>query len=223
MQSASPSLLSSAENGSGTMLFARVTSAADLDDARQLRQRMYAKHYAFDLAEQGDGPRDAMGHVFLARSGATPVATVRLLPLTSGVSEVESLGLLPPGAVSDDPHLAEGGRLAALPRRGPGASYGLLMQVWSAQWLRHHTPLRRWLAWCRRDVLPIHLRVGAEVLAGPFPVAALGPGEFYIVGSSFETLVERAVTRGCGSVARVARSCTDGRGLVPDRDRGTPL
>lgn len=202
-----------------TMEFRRASTETDRAAARRLRREMYATRYSMDAtAWDADPARDVAGHVFLARLNRSPVATVRFLPLTTGLSELESLGILPPEISVDDPTITEGGRLAAAVRKGRGPRYGLLMQVWAAAWAIEHTPLRDWVAWSRREVLPIHRRVGAEVLAGPLAVPLLGPGEFFVVGGPLEEVVERGVRMGCEPAAHAARFCLDGRARVSMHD-----
>jgi hypothetical protein len=89
------------------------------------------------------------------------------------------------------------------------------MQVWAAAWALDHTPLRRWVAWSRKDVLPIHARVGADVLSGPLSVPLLGPGDFFVVGGPLENVVEKGVRMGCEAAVSAARSCPDDRVSMP--------
>jgi hypothetical protein len=201
------------------MEFRRVETDIERATVRRLRAQMYGTRYSMDAtAWDADPGRDLAGHVFLARLSRVPVATVRFLPLTSGLSELESLGILPPEISADDPTITEGGRLAAAVRKGRGPRFGLLMQVWAAAWALGHTPLRRWVAWSRRDLLPIHRRVGADVLAGPLAVPRLGAGEFFVVGGPLAEVVQRGVRMGCESTVRAARACLDGRVRVPMKE-----
>lgn len=133
-----------------TIEFVRASTEHDREAARCLREEMYAGHYTIDPKTwDEDVRRDDVGYVFVARVRAQPVATVRIMPLQAGHSELAELGLLPASVAADAPTLAEGGRLAARLHQAPGPRYGLLMQVWSSQWMLTHTPVRRWIAWCR--------------------------------------------------------------------------
>ena len=187
--------------------FERVSGVADLDEVRALRTAMYASRYSLDpSAWAADRERDVAGHVFLARVNGCASATLRFLPLTTGQSELARLGILPPDVSLTDPTVAEGGRLAARARAGGGPRNGLLMQVWASAWSLSHTPLRRWVAWSRSDLLPIHDRVGARILSGPLSVPLLGPGEFFVVGGYLRDVVEAGLRLGCESVVLGATS-----------------
>lgn len=168
-----------------------------MSEVRELRQDVYAERYRVNPeARELDVERDAVGHVFLARAAHVPVATLRLLPIAAGVSELDHLSILPPEIDRTDPTLAEGGCLTARPRPGAAPGYGLMMQVWGSAWVLANTPLRSWIAWSRVAIVKVHTRLGAQIKTGPLAVPALGPEEVVTVGSDFADLVNRGRSLG---------------------------
>lgn len=162
-----------------------------------LRREVYPQRYSVNPETWAlDAERDAIGHVFLARVADLPVATLRLMPIAAGASELDRLGILPPDVDRCDPTIAEGGCLAARRRPAAAPGYGLMMQVWGSAWVLANTPLRRWIAWSRVAIIKVHTRLGAHIKSGPLTVPALGAGEVFTVGSDFAALVERGSSLG---------------------------
>jgi hypothetical protein len=108
------------------------------------------------------------------------VATLRILPVMSGKSELEGLGRLPERYLADR-HMWELGRMAARKSelvRGPLIPH---LFAWAAAWAFEHLDLRHIIAYCRESMLPRFRSLGAEVVDGPYDLAERGTGYYTVV------------------------------------------
>jgi hypothetical protein len=171
--------------------------------ARQLRNSVYHRRLGLDLRGSGqEGRRDRAGHVFLLLRAGTPVASGRAVPVRAPECELRELGHLP-DELAFDPYTCEVGRIATTGGADPGGvPYSAALLCLGARWLTEHTPLRRYVAYCRTPLLPLYQAVGALDLRVRFRLDDRGGALYGVVVGDLATPAElAAAVAGAGPVA----------------------
>jgi hypothetical protein len=166
-------------NGSDYQI-STVASAEDLQLARQLRADRYISRFPGAKPWFVDDGRDALATTFIMRRDDIVVATLRILPVDSGKSELEELGRIP-AEYRRDPHTWELGRMAARRSEPGGGPLIPHLFAWAAVWAIENLDLRRVIAYCRESLLPGFLSLGAQVVDGPYDLAGRGTRYYTVV------------------------------------------
>ncbi|MGW0210925.1 hypothetical protein ACWDZ8_35915 [Streptomyces sp. NPDC003233] len=167
-----------------------VADKGDLNAAQLLRVVRYAPRFPGSDPWYLDDERDQGGTVFLMRRAGRAVATLRILPVDSGNSELAALRPLPEG-LSGLAGTWELGRVAALNADGGHPPYMPLLFTWGARWAQQHLPLERIVAYCTRGRLAGFARLGAEPVDGPYDLPGKGEA-YYTIRAELDTVLDRA-------------------------------
>jgi hypothetical protein len=191
----------------GDFRFSVVTGLHELTEVHTLRTLRYRPRFPDSEPWWLDRERDIAGKVFLIRGGDRALATLRIVPVTGCVTEMEELGHLP-ADLKRDPTVWELGRLAALRSRGEALSYARLLFDWATRWAQTNLSIERVVSYCKGGKLSGFQALGAEVTAGPYEIPGRG-GDYHTIVAEVREVVTRMRAFGLSAALATAPAHPD--------------
>lgn len=167
-------------------------SESDLASARAIREVAYRARLGLDPRSWRDEElRDTEGYVPVLRANGVPVATARVLPISSPYVELRALGCLPTWAERRR-ELCEISRVATSRKNHGGVPYSTLLFLLGIRWLFDRTDLRRYIAAVRVSLFPFHESFGAQEVGNRFTIPGRGAAQYVVVTGDLTRAVDVA-------------------------------
>lgn len=182
--------------------FSLAENIGDLAEAHALRLVRYEPRFPDSDFWWLDKDRDVHGKVFTLHKGDRIGASLRIVPVTACVTEIEELGLLPED-LKGDPSVWELGRLVSVPSRGRDLPYSRLLFGWATQWAKVNLPIQKVVSYCRGGKVSGFEASGAKVVAGPYSVPERGD-DYYTIVADLQDVVDRLSGYGFGTLLEAA-------------------